>query len=152
MSSAGRTAPLQTKGVRHPKATSTPSLFDVLPQWYHPSDADMLKKKSKGAPPASPGMRNTNHQIELDEKKLSGDFTACTSPCKGNGELKDEKQAFRGSDHSVEKRFKVDGRDAKIYDPVTKKSYDYVVVKASFSPDPRTRNPFVFEYHNNGGK
>jgi hypothetical protein len=38
---------------RHPQATSTLSLFDVLPQWYDPIDASTLRKISQeGVPPA----------------------------------------------------------------------------------------------------
>jgi hypothetical protein len=32
----------------------------------------------------------------------------------------------------VEKRFTIDGKSAQVYDPGTKKSYDYVVVHSTY--------------------
>jgi hypothetical protein len=37
---------LERQRMRHPHASSDPSLFDVLPQWYHPFDANMLNKNA----------------------------------------------------------------------------------------------------------
>jgi hypothetical protein len=98
----------------------------------------------------SPGTRNSNHKIELDEKVLAGNVNACTNPgqCTGKGSFEDSKRVFAGQNHAFEKRFTVDGVPTKLYDPGTKKSYDYVVVKASYSDDPHVRSPFIFEYHN----
>jgi hypothetical protein len=40
---------LKNQRVRHPPATSTPSLFDVSPEWYHPFDTSILEKgESRG--------------------------------------------------------------------------------------------------------
>jgi hypothetical protein len=64
----------------------------------------------------------------------------------------DDMKVYKGSPHSVTKRFTVDGNPVKIYDPVTKKSYDYAVVKASFQDNPKTNPAFVFEYHNDNRK
>jgi hypothetical protein len=69
-------------------------------------------------------------------------------PAKARGALLDVMRVPRGSPHSVTKTFLVDGKPAKIYDPVTKKSYDYAVVKASFQGNPKVNPAFVFEYHN----
>jgi hypothetical protein len=44
--------------------------------------------------------------------------------------------------YEVEKRFTVDGKSARIYDPTTQKAYDYVRVDASM------RKGFVFNYGN----
>ena len=42
----GHPRTLERQRMRHPNATSGPSLFDVLPQWYHPFDANMLNKNA----------------------------------------------------------------------------------------------------------
>jgi hypothetical protein len=47
----------------------------------------------------------------------------------------------------VNKIFTVDGHAAKVYDVNSKKSYDYVTLKASYSPDPKVKLAFVFEFH-----
>jgi RHS repeat-associated protein len=100
------------------------------------------------------GDKNTNHTLELQEKVVSGAVTACTASgsCTGRGAMQDDMVVYKGSDHSVVKTFKVDGKPAKMYDPVSKQSYDYAIVKASFQLNPKTNSAFVFEYHNGNPK
>jgi RHS repeat-associated protein len=87
----------------------------------------------------------TDHKVELKEKLLSGDpkkVTICTGQCVTQGTATDQMSVTAGKGHSVEKRFFVDGNTTKIYDPGTKKAYDFVRVDAS------VKKGFVFNYGN----
>jgi len=55
----------------------------------------------------------------------------------------DTMRVLAGSPHSVEKRFTIDGKAAKIYDPGTKKTFDYIRLDAS------VEKGFIFTYGNN---
>jgi hypothetical protein len=90
------------------------------------------------------GPKDSSHEVELKEKVNSGNVSACTAPgsCKQHGTLVDTMRVLKGEDHSVEKRFTVDGKTAKVYDQSTKKSFDYVLVKASYEKG------FTFEFRN----
>ena len=87
----------------------------------------------------------SDHNVELKETLVSGDskkVTTCTGQCVGRGSLTDTMQVTAGKRHSVEKRFEIDGKAARVYDPETKKAYDFVRVDAS------VRKGFVFNYGN----
>jgi len=88
----------------------------------------------------------TDHTTQLKEKVLSGKVArACTSDaiCPATkGAYFDNMSVTTGKGHSVEKRFTIDGKAARVYDPETKKAYDFVRVDAS------VRKGFVFNYGN----
>jgi RHS repeat-associated protein len=88
---------------------------------------------------------DNNHTVELREKVLSGDVGACVNAgsCKERAPLVDTMRVPAGAPHSVEKRFTIDGKSARIYDPGTKKTFDYIRVDASLEKG------FVFSYRNN---
>jgi hypothetical protein len=88
---------------------------------------------------------DNNHTVELREKVLSGDVGACVNAgsCKERAPLVDTMRVPAGAPHSVEKRFTIDGKSARIYDPGTKKTFDYIRVDASIEKG------FVFSYRNN---
>jgi hypothetical protein len=135
--------------------------FVVVPDFGKPASGSLVGRNfseqsvdyyiyntdSKGGPTYKNSGNNT---IELREDK-QGNVGACTSSgsCTGNAVLMDDMRVFQGEDHSVNKRFTVDGKPAKVYDSGTKNAYDYVTVKGSYSADPKAKPPFVFEYHNN---
>lgn len=58
------------------------------------------------------------------------------------GAVPDKMAVTAGKGYSVEKRFSIDGKSSKIYDPGTKKAYDFVRVDAS------VKKGFVFSYGN----
>jgi RHS repeat-associated protein len=122
------------------------------PASIHNNEQDIIYKVFDMGVDGKPSFKNCNHTLELDEKVLSGDLlSACTTAgaCTGKGSMQDDMVVYNGSPHSVEKRFMVDGRAARLYDPVTKQSYDYAILNASFSANPKTNPPFTFEYYNN---
>jgi len=90
-----------------------------------------------------------DHTIELREKLLSGAVEICgkAGSCVEKGTLVDDMRVFGGSPHSVEKRFFVKEGDSlkpmKVYDPATKKAFDYIRVDAS------AERGFILTYHNN---
>jgi len=90
----------------------------------------------------------TDHSVTLTEKFTDGDkgnhdVKICT-PCESSAPNKiiDTMGVNSGKNDSVVKRFTVDGNAARVYDPATKKAYDFVRVDASF------KNGFVFTYGN----
>jgi hypothetical protein len=85
-------------------------------------------------------------KMELDEKLVGGNpKTRICNPgeCVSKGSLPDTMTVTAsGGGHSVEKRFQVDGKAARIYDAATKKAYNFVRVDAS------VKKGFVFTYGN----
>jgi hypothetical protein len=105
--------------------------------YYDPHSTD-----AKGNVSGSP---SDGHEIELNEKMVSGNAKACTSPgsCTAQGTLVDTMRVIKGQDHVVEKRFTVDGNPVKIFDQASGRAFDYVTVHASYA------NGFKFDFHNN---
>ena len=60
--------------------------------------------------------------------------------------LRDEMGVNGRNTHGVEKRFFIDDKRARVYDPTTKKAYDLVRVDAS------VKSGFVFTYQNEPAK
>lgn len=82
----------------------------------------------------------------LKEKLVSGsDVTTCTGQCVTYGTLTDVMKVGGGRSHSVIKRFTIDGKSIRIYNPKTKKAYDFLRVDASAKNE---KTPFVFTYGN----
>jgi hypothetical protein len=85
-----------------------------------------------------------DHKLELKEKQTAGKplDEVCHGQCVVKGTLPDGMSVTAGKGHSVEKRFEIDGKAARIYDPGSKKAYDFVRVDAS------VKKGFVFNYGN----
>lgn len=90
-----------------------------------------------------------SHTVTLTENLTKGKASICTgSKCSGTAlpghPFPDRMQVSANEKgHVVEKRFTVDGRPARVYDPVSKKSFDYVRVDASM------KDGFIYTFHNN---
>jgi RHS repeat-associated protein len=89
----------------------------------------------------------TDHKVTLtetftDKEKGNRDVNICSTPCRTTevNKITDTMGVNAGKDHSVEKRFTVDGNSARIYDPVSKKAYNFVTVDGSF------KTGFTFRY------
>jgi hypothetical protein len=99
---------------------------------------------SKGQ--ASKPNDDTDHRVALQEKRTEGNVQKICSPeCVSAtpNKLSDTMSiSAKNKGYEVEKRFTVDGKSARIYDPTTQKAYDYVRVDASM------RKGFVFNYGN----
>jgi hypothetical protein len=120
----------------------------ILPGGYEQTvdyKLDTMGAKGKVTPLSSKDA--SEHKVELREKLVSGSgVEICNGQCVTHGTLTDIMQVGGGRSHSVIKRFLIDDKAARIYDPGTKKAYDFVRVDAS-SRNPK--NPFVFAYGNN---
>jgi hypothetical protein len=97
------------------------------------------------------------HKLELREKMLYDQNTGKEGPtgyCERKGQcganqsdhLPDEMRVSGKNIHGVEKRFFIDDKPARVYDPASKKAYDFVRVDAS------VKNGFVFTYLNEPAK
>ena len=92
----------------------------------------------------TPLPQDNDHKVELKEKLLKGSAGVCDGGrnCADVGKATDRMVVTPGKGHSVEKRFEIDGKAARIYDPGSKKAYDFVRVDAS------VKKGFVFNYGN----
>jgi hypothetical protein len=79
-----------------------------------------------------------DHFVTLHEKLTKGDSknvgicNSCTD--RNPNKSEDTMQVTAGNPHSVEKRFTIDkGTPVKVYDPKSKKAYDYVRVDAKYT-------------------
>jgi len=85
----------------------------------------------------SPTSKDKKTDFELREKIVAGtkDVVTCGAPgscVSGGGAFADQQRVFKGGSYAVEKRFTIDGKSVPVYDPQTKKSYDYVVVHSTY--------------------
>ena len=92
----------------------------------------------------TPLPKDNDHKVELKEKLLKGAVGVCDGSrnCTDVGYATDRMVVGPGKGHSVEKRFEIDGKAARIYDPASKKAYNFVRVDASL------KKGFVFNYGN----
>ena len=119
----------------------------ILPGGYEQAvDYKLDKMDAKGKVSPLSNKDASGHKVELTEKLVSGSgVEICHGQCVTHGTLTDIMQVGGGRSHSVIKRFEIDDRAARIYDPGTKKAYDFVRVDASSK---NAKNPFVFTYGN----
>jgi hypothetical protein len=92
----------------------------------------------------TPLPKDNDHKVELKEKLLKGSAGVCDGSrnCSDVGKVTDRMVVTPGKGHSLEKRFEIDGNATRIYDPGSKKAYDFVRVDAS------VKKGFVFNYGN----
>jgi hypothetical protein len=87
-----------------------------------------------------------NFKVTLTETLIKGKEPDkwCPGPkgCAAPGPARDTQQVKRGGDRIVEKRFAIDGNPVRIFDPETKRAYDFVRYDVSF------KNGFVATYGN----
>jgi RHS repeat-associated protein len=92
-----------------------------------------FKVDDKGSPTST----DKKTDFELREKIVAGSKDVWTCGTAGScrsegGAFGDQQRVFKGESYDVEKRFTIDGKSAQVYDPGTKKSYDYVVVHSTY--------------------
>jgi RHS repeat-associated protein len=90
-----------------------------------------------------------DHHITLTENFSAGSKpqpgTICSAGCtdRNVNTMQDHMDVTPGHPESVDKHFKIDGNDAKVYDPATRTTHDYIRVDAS------VKSGFVFTYKDN---